>query len=350
MHYDFLIVGQGTAGSLLAWQLMAAGQRVLVIDNGNPAAASRVAAGLVNPVTGKRLVMERHAERVLQAAHRCYSALAEQFGEMFYHEKSMLRLFDSHEIKQAWEKRRQDEDYQAFIGEALEAADCGYRQGGFLQRQTAYVSTARLLGRLRTWLREHDALLPAEFDYAELDVTNTVSWKNHTARKIIFCEGSRIIDNPWFGRLPMQPSKGEILTIESESPLPHWIVNSGQWLLPLDNGRFRLGATYDWPRPGKPLDELPTEEGQRALLTSLPGLFPGLDGYRLLEHRAGIRPNSKDKRPLIGFHHQYRNLAVFNGFGSKGSMLIPYYSAQFVEVLLNEARIDADVDIARVLS
>ncbi len=51
--FDFLIVGQGLAGSLLAWELMQRGAKVLIVDNGMPN-ASQVAAGLINPITGMR--------------------------------------------------------------------------------------------------------------------------------------------------------------------------------------------------------------------------------------------------------------------------------------------------------
>ena len=149
MHYDYLIIGQGLAGSLLAGQFMAAGKRTLVIDNGNVAAASRVAAGLVNPVTGKRLVKEPKAEKYLSAARECYGRLAEQFGVSFFHDKPMLRLFDSDEIKLSWGKRLADGEYRDFIGRALSPDECGYQQGGFMQYQTGYLQSSLLLSTLR---------------------------------------------------------------------------------------------------------------------------------------------------------------------------------------------------------
>ena len=54
-QFDYLIIGQGLAGSMLAFQLIARGQRVLVIDNDYQGNASQVAAGIINPITGHRL-------------------------------------------------------------------------------------------------------------------------------------------------------------------------------------------------------------------------------------------------------------------------------------------------------
>ena len=94
-HYNNLIIGQGLAGSLLAWHLLQADQSVMVIDNDNPCAASRVAAGLINPVTGKRLVKASGVESHLATARACYAEFGKQFGQVYLHEKPMLRLFDS---------------------------------------------------------------------------------------------------------------------------------------------------------------------------------------------------------------------------------------------------------------
>ena len=48
------IAGQGLAGTLLAWALERAGREFLIYDPGHEESASRVGAGLVNPVTGER--------------------------------------------------------------------------------------------------------------------------------------------------------------------------------------------------------------------------------------------------------------------------------------------------------
>jgi len=328
---------------------MQAGQSVLVIDNDNPCAASRVAAGLINPVTGKRLVKDPMVESYLAAARECYAELGEQFDQVYLREKPMLRLFDNDEIKQIWLKRRAEPGYQHFIGEELSPAECGYPQGGFLQHQTAYLSVTLLLNALRQWLIDRSSMMTTEFDYRELNLSEVVRWHELSADRLIFCEGAHVSQNPWFNTLPMQPAKGEILTGHSKDRLPQWIINGGQWLLPLDEGLFKLGATYTWPTDDKPLVEEISEDGKSTLLNALRRLCPTLHDYEIISHDVGIRPNSRDKRPYIGFHPKHPCLAVFNGFGSRGSLLIPYYARHFVDVLLNNASLEPDVDIKRVL-
>ena len=103
---NILIVGQGLAGSLLGWRLLKAGHSVLIVDPGLEHTASRTAAGLINPITGKRLVKTEHLEECLPVAIRLYRQLGEFFGETFWHAKQQVRLFQSDEECEQWEKRR----------------------------------------------------------------------------------------------------------------------------------------------------------------------------------------------------------------------------------------------------
>ena len=67
MITDYLIIGQGLAGSLLAWELIQRDCKVVIIDNGKEN-ASQVAAGLINPITGMRFVKSADVDTLLPAA------------------------------------------------------------------------------------------------------------------------------------------------------------------------------------------------------------------------------------------------------------------------------------------
>ncbi|MFC7666010.1 FAD-dependent oxidoreductase [Hymenobacter humi] len=54
---DYLVVGHGIAGATLAYVLRERGHHVLVYDPGQLNSASNVAAGLMNPVAGKRFAL-----------------------------------------------------------------------------------------------------------------------------------------------------------------------------------------------------------------------------------------------------------------------------------------------------
>ncbi len=345
---DFLIVGQGLAGSLLAWRLLEAGQRIAIIDPGDLDTASRVAAGLVNPLAGRRLFLIHHAHERLEAARSLYGRLADEAGRPFYHETPLLRLFVSTGQQADWRKRRSDSGYRDFIDEAVDhiriPAGLHAPLGGFYQRHTGWLDTTALLDHLRQRFDSAGVLLREHFEHGSLDIGDkTVRWRHLRADGVIFCEGHMATANPFFAWLPFQLTRGEILTLESEKTLPREMINAGKWLLPLGRHRFRFGATYDREQ----LDSGPSAKGRDELLQAFKRLAPGLADADVLDHRSGVRPNTRDKLPFLGRHPQHPRLWIFNGFGSRGSMMIPWYSRVFTDHLLHDRQLPADADIAR---
>ena len=74
-EYDFLIVGQGIAGTVLTHTLLEQGKRILVIDEGNPSSCSKVAAGLYNPIVFKRLTKSWMIDELSPVAENFYKGL-----------------------------------------------------------------------------------------------------------------------------------------------------------------------------------------------------------------------------------------------------------------------------------
>lgn len=329
---DFLIVGQGLAGSLLAYGLIRRGYQVMVVDNGE-ANASTVAAGLINPVTGMRLVKSTAVDLLLPAAQRLYQELAEQFGQTFYLEKPMLRLLrDAAEVTQA-ERRLQTAGYQAYLCglKPAQAADGFNAPFGWLeQQQTGYLRTKPLLACLHDYFTARDSYCQTPFDYQELALAPKLHWRGITAQRAIFCEGHHARHNPWFSWLPFQAVKGEILSLQlATGKLPQQILNYGHWLIPLTATQFRTGATFDH----QGLDCQPTATAKAQLLDSLANVSPNLADAAVTEQQAGIRPCTLDKQPFTGFHPQHPQLGIFNGFGAKGSLQIPWYIQRFADCL-----------------
>ena len=62
---DFLIIGQGLAGTVLAWNLIQRGRSVIVLDREDESTSSKVAAGLINPITGRYLTKSWRADETL---------------------------------------------------------------------------------------------------------------------------------------------------------------------------------------------------------------------------------------------------------------------------------------------
>ncbi|MGR8929972.1 MAG: NAD(P)/FAD-dependent oxidoreductase [Gammaproteobacteria bacterium] len=328
MSIDVLVVGQGLAGSLLAWELMQQQLRVMVIDTGDEN-ASQVAAGLINPVTGQRLVKTFGVEAYLPAALDCYEQLRIQFGFSFFVPLPMLRIFRSFREREIAAKRLLDSDYRIFLKSHDDSAEIISPFGLIEQRKTGYLRTTLLLESLRDYFLQNGAYRRTRMDYREIQFKPCLQWRDLQPEHIVFCEGYQALNNPWFGRLPFQPVKGQILTCKTTAVVPQRILNFGYWLIPSISDGFKVGATFE---PGV-FDTQVNAEATQRLLQRLSEICPALQPVDIVSGQAGIRPATLDKQPFVGHHPRYSNLHIFNGFGAKGSLTIPWHAQRLVSAL-----------------
>lgn len=347
MEVDYLIVGQGLAGSILVRLLEAYGKTVGVIDREDPAAASRVAAGLVNPVTGKKLVVTWRAETLLPYARDFYRQWEKEMGDEFFAEKTIWRFFQSEKEVERWEKKRHEKEFARFtspLPETSMVADFRPQRGGFQIHGGYHVDTRKLLGLFRARLRSSGLLVEEEFSFADLQVAPAgVRWRHIRARKIIFCEGHAASRNPFFNWIPFRHAKGELLTLRGATLPEDLVLNCGKWLLPLGEGRYRAGATYEW----EDLSDRATEVGREQILTGIRSLVGS--ALTVERHEAGVRPIVKDTRPVVGVHPAHPAVVIFNGLGSKGVLWGPYFGQQLVQHLEDGQPLDPVVDVRRNL-
>jgi len=350
LHHDFLIVGQGLSGSLLAWSLTQKNKSVLIISDNKPS-ASHIAAGLINPVTGKRLVKSEKTRQFLETGEILYSDLETFFGKKYLHPTPMLRVLMSADGRSAWEKRIKDPDYKNYIGQINENAQTENIRtpfGSFEQQQTGWLDIPALLSSLQNYFKEKNIFICEQLDNKAINfepdyVTYKTQHARHTARHIIFCEGYHAQYNPLFSWLPFKPAKGNILTYQSHSILPDKIINAGQWILPVSDTVFRTGATYQWDE----LNEHPNADAKQTLENGLEQIFIHPSKYDLIKHKAGVRPCTADTQPFLGTHPENSQVSIFNGFGSRGSLTIPYYTNLFVRWKLNNQPLPENIDIKR---
>ncbi|WP_455203161.1 NAD(P)/FAD-dependent oxidoreductase [Kaarinaea lacus] len=297
MHVDFLIIGQGLAGSLLALYLNKKKQLVVIVDDATINSASLVAAGIINPVTGKRLVKSWQVDACLPAAKQCYLALEQQFKNPIFHSLPIYRLFQNEQEIELWQLRSSETGYADYLGDRLPpqgSSGIESSLGGFLIKGSGYINTALLLQQLREHYATHNQYIDASFHYDDMQIKPAaVQWRDIEANTVVFCEGFAATQNPWFSWLPMQPVQGEILTLKVSGSLPDKIISAGKWLLPIGNNQMKVGATYQW----RPLDQKPTSQGRAQLLRAFQHLLPELTVVDVLQHSVGVRPASLDKNP-----------------------------------------------------
>lgn len=350
LPYDFLIVGQGIAGTCLAWQLIDRGQRVLILNDTSRPSASLVAAGIYNPLTGRNLVKTWMADELFPYAENFYGRLEELVGAPLVHSVPIYRPFRSEEEKIRYATYASEPAIAAYIkgirSEQPDIQGLYHPWGGLEVRGCGWVDLNTLVQKSREKFIENNQYLEGTFDPKSLIIKeDQVEWQGIKSRKILFCQGFKDSQDSLFGWLPFNPVKGQILDLtfaEYSSPM---IVNQGIFILPgLQEGTFRVGATYSW----HDLDWISTQDGREYLEAKLEPLVQGT--YAIQHQLAGIRPSSKDRRPLIGLHPQYGAVGIFNGLGTKGVTLAPFFSAQFAEHLVDGKELNPEVNIDRYFS
>ncbi len=341
--FDFLIIGQGLAGSLLAWSLLGQNKTACLVSDGKHS-ASRVAAGLINPVTGQRFVLAELTPVMLEVAEACYRDIERNFGITVFHPQPMARIFNSEKEQQNCNKRLQQADYLPFFSSETLPGTLNQSFSGVTQKRTAWLDTNLLLDSLDDYFKQHGRVVHAEFDTADICLySEHISWQGISARKLICCQGYQMLENALFSWLPLQPAHGEIISCETRQALEPEIINKSKWLLPLDEHHCRIGATYQ-PELSTPTVQ---QESKQQLLSFARSLFREEKEFNCTGHQAGIRPGTRDKQPFIGIHPEYKNISVFNGFGSRGSLMIPYYAEAFAQHLVSGIPIPEEADITR---
>ncbi len=347
---DYIIVGRGIAGSVLAYTLLQRGKTVLIIDENKKEIASRVAAGLYNPVVFKRLVKSWMADELIPFMDNFYSSAEKTVDAKFYHKKKIVKLFTEENEKDFWIKKTKEE-VGKYLSNTIDTdflSDIIYSPLGAAEVLSAgNLDTGIFLDAFYKYFESKESCLNEKVDYASINIAdNRIDYKNYTAKKIIFCEGYQSIHNPYFNYLPFKLTKGEVLTVsipklsEANNSFEK-VINKGCFILPVGNNLFKVGATYEWTD----LTENTTEKGKNELAEKLKKVLKV--PFEIIEHKAGIRPTVSDRRPLLGLHPQHPELAVFNGLGTKGVMLAPYFANYFAGFLENKNTLDKEVNIDR---
>ena len=337
---DFLIVGQGIAGSVLALQLRKRGQRILVIGNHKANSASSVAAGLYNPITGRAMVKTWLAGTLFPYLSNFYQEAAQTLGVQCLHPTPIFRPFITAQERSVWQEKAAD--YPDFIAAVVPAsyqqANLIHPYGGLLLKQAGYLAVRSFLKATRTYLEAQGAYLATDFVHDRMHLGERVHYQGLTARRVIFCEGPQAYSNPFFSTLPFRWVKGELLLVTLQQPLA-MVYNRGVFVVPQAACHALVGATYT----RQDLSWTPTAQARRALEARLRRTFSL--AYTVQDQWAGIRPATFDRRPLIGLHPQYPQLGIFNGLGTKGVSLAPYFAQVFVEHLLSKAPLPPEVQL-----
>ena len=343
-QFDQLVVGGGLAGSLMAYRLWKAGQKVCWIKTSPLGSSTDVAAGLINPLVFRYLTPVWKVETLLPQAFSFYRQLEVECGWQFLHEITVAKLFGDQD-QALWQRKLKLPKVSRWVESIGAVADdpqliqpwgAGFVNGYRLDTSTFLMAVEQLLN-------QHLNLIEGYFDPFKLEYSEEgILYENSiTAKKLIFCEGWNAVNNSFFNFIPFRPVKGELLTLKIKDWKSDYLLNKDVFLLPIGDQFYSLGATYDWDD----LTDTPSEAAKTDLLEKLKAFLP-LE-VEVVEHRAGVRPAVADRRPVAGWHPEFPHLAILNGLGARGLLIAPWLSQQLLELILNDKEIDAEVDPLR---
>ncbi len=344
MHVDFLLIGQGICGTFLYHELKQAGYSVLVIDEARNNTASRVASGVINPVTGRRIVKTWLIDEIIPVVQSAYGELGETLGITAIREVSIVDFFTTPQMVAAFHQRfDEDPQYLAIPHDKHQWNNNFINDFGFGEIKPAFlINLHEIITNYRTRINENGDLLETRFDHEVLILQNeNVRYQDITASRMIFCDGINAASNPFFSLLPFAANKGEAVLVDIPGLSPDHIFKKGFSLVPWKNNTFWLGSNYLWefenddPTPGF----YRFAENWLRQTLQIP--------FTIIDHLAGIRPATLERRPFVGFHPIYTQVGIFNGMGTKGCSLAPFFARQLVQFIRSGTGLYKEADVRR---
>lgn len=331
---DSIIVGYGLAGFNISWQMSQHQKDFLIISDPNFKGASINAAGICNPTVLKRYTMAWNGIDFLNYAIPCYKNIESELNNQFFYPLPIHRIFYKEIEQNDWIVATQRDGLTSFLKPKLI-----HKTKTALKNKAGY-GIVEKLGKLEINIllqrfketRSPNEFLNESFDSSSLIISkNCIEYKGILAKRIIFCEGFGLKQNPWFNYLPMVGSKGEYLIIKAPKLSKSQIIKGSVFISPMLEDLFWVGASFS--RQDK--TNTPTLEGKKWLVDKLNTLLN--TPYEIVKHEATVRPTVIDRRPLLGAHPLYPNMFIFNGLGTRGVLMAPLLSKWLFESI-NEGK------------
>lgn len=344
MRVDYIIVGLGLAGIAFAEELNKQKKSYVVFED-NSQNSSLVAGGMYNPVVLKRFTSVWNAKEQLQIALPFYKELEKKFNSTYSYKVDIYRIFKSVEEQNNWflacdKIMLQDFMIPKIIKNNNEWINAPFNFGKLIN--TGRIDVKKLVSDYRDLLINNNVFKHEKFLYNNIEFYNDyIVYNNLKSKKIVFCEGFGLKENPFFNYLPMREAKGELLTIHAPNLKVDFLIKAAVFVLPIGGDMYKVGATFNW----KDKTKTPTIEGKEELITKLNSFINCK--YKIIDHTAGIRPTVSDRRPLVGKHKKHKQLAILNGLGTRGVMIAPLMAKKLFQYIENEIPLDNEISIER---
>lgn len=341
---DYIIVGCGLASIAFCEQLRANNKLFVVFDDESQK-SSIVAAGLYNPVILKRFTEVWKAKEQLAVVTSLYSKIEDDLQIKIDYKLRILRRFASIEEQNLWFSAMDKPSLEPYLAPKLVKNTNAFVEASFGFGEVLHagrLDTETLISSYKLFLKASNRLLESRFEYDRITFEDdAIKYENLKAKHLIFAEGFGVKQNPYFKDIPLNGTKGEVLTIKAPDLNLDYAIKSSVFIIPVGEDLYTVGSTYNHNDKTK----TPTIKAKEELISKLKTFIKS--HFEVVEHVSGIRPTVKDRRPLVGRHSNFKNLYLLNGLGSRGVMIAPYVAHQLFDFIENGNPLDKDIDCNR---
>ena len=347
MEFEFAVIGGGIAGSTLTYELIKRKKSVILFDNENEKATT-VAGGLINPIMGRKMNTAWREPEIFKFAIQYYRDIEKNINCNFLEEKPIFRPFTTKTQKEEiLLKMKKDKNIKNFILSIKSGKiyDFSSDNDGGILTKGAIVNTTSYIEIIKKYLLKNNAYIKAEINEDKIQISEQL-FKINTFKfkKLIFTRGYKEIITNLFSYLPFKPAKGEMLILEIKGLNLREIYNRHVSLIPLQDYKFYLGGTYEW----KNLDTNTNEWAREELIDKLKKITNL--SYKVIQHKAHVRPSTLDREPFLGEHPKYKNIFILNGLGTRGISMAPYLSQSILDYIEKKSSLPSHYDIYRYAS
>jgi glycine/D-amino acid oxidase-like deaminating enzyme len=332
--FDTIIVGQGIAGSLLAFMLHRKKIPFILIDRSSQSTASQIAAGMFTPLSGKRKTIHPLSLQQIPFAINVYKEISKLIEFNILNVTNIYQLFDSIEEQSQLQSKFLEPSFAPYVQSVSKfLSGTNNNNGAYEVTHSGWVNCESWMKYFKIWLKKNGRLLEANFVYPDLQINeDKMEYKGLEFKNIFFCEGYNAINNPFFNEIII-PCKGDVLTIASEHFTTDKITKkNGIYIVPSQSNSFKVGATYQWNNNS----EIPSEASRLLIESELKRML--VNPYKVINHQSAIRPTTQNREVVVRQHQHHKGMYMFNGLGTKGVLQGPWWANQIVELFMQSQK------------
>ena len=341
--FDYIVLGQGLAGTVLIHELAKRNSNFLVID-GEEHTTSFAAAGIINPITGRNFIKSWLLEDLLPIALKTYHELENELGFKFLNQLDIVRTVNSIKEENDWHIRKLDVVYTDYLDSLFEDKKLNQlfdEKCKYSRTVNCYqVNIKDLILTYRNKLKAEEKYLKSQIGSNDITITdNIITIKEFQCKNVIFCQGFQACMIPLFKDIAFKFARGHSIIFKCKLDLD-FNYKDDFYITPIGDNMYWTGYGNDWNIFDPTIDEQKILELKNAIESKIN------HGIEIVSTTAGIRPTMLRRRPVVSEHPLHKNVFIFNGLGTKGTSLAPFFAKLMIDQIFDKKEIPKDLKVS----